>query len=88
MVLIAVEVVAGSGRVDTVDKRAEYAAGGIPWYWIVRLRDGGVSGIEILALDYAIGGYRIVTVLESGSDGHPEGPIRINLDWSQLRMIG
>ena len=88
MMLIAVEVVSGSGRIDTVDKRAEYAAAGIPWYWIVRLHDGGISGIDILALDHAIGGYRMATVLEPGSDGHPEGPIRINLDWSQLRMIG
>jgi Uma2 family endonuclease len=87
MVLIAVEVVSGSGRIDTVDKRAEYAAAGIPWYWIVRLHDGGVSNVEVLALDHAIGGYRLVRVLEPG-DSHADGPIRIRLDWSQLRMIG
>jgi Uma2 family endonuclease len=88
MVLIAVEVVSGSGRVDTIDKRAEYAAAGIPWYWIVRLHDGGVTSIEILALDHAIGGYRLFTVLEPGRDRYAEGPIRIGLDWPQLHMIG
>jgi Uma2 family endonuclease len=88
MVLIAVEVVSGSGRVDTVDKRAEYAAAGIPWCWIIRLHDGGVSSIEILALDHAIGAYRLARVLEPGSGGHSDGPIRIALDWSQLRMTG
>jgi Uma2 family endonuclease len=88
MVLIAVEVVSGSGRVETVDKRAEYAAAGIPWYWIVRLHDGGVSQIEVLALDHAISAYRLVTVLESGGERHADGPVRIGLDWSLLRMTG
>jgi Uma2 family endonuclease len=86
MVLIVVEVLSGAGRVDTVDKRAEYAAAGIPWYWIVRLHDGGVSSIEILALDHGISGYRVVSVLEHGDKSHVDGPILMNLDWAQLRL--
>ncbi|MBF8189351.1 Uma2 family endonuclease [Nonomuraea sp. K274] len=85
MVLLVVEVVSGTGRVDTVDKRAEYAAAGIPWYWIVRLDDQGVSSIEILALDHGIGGYRLVSLLEPGSGTLAEGPIRVRLDWNRLR---
>jgi Uma2 family endonuclease len=35
-VIIAVEIVApDSRRIDTVDKRGEYAEAGIPWYWII-----------------------------------------------------
>jgi Uma2 family endonuclease len=35
-VLLAVEIVSpGSEGVDTVTKRAEYAAAGIPQYWVV-----------------------------------------------------
>jgi Uma2 family endonuclease len=85
LALLVVEVVSASARVDTVDKRAEYATSGIPWYWIVRLDDGGVSRIEVLALDHGISGYRQVTVLEPGDLGEVIGPIRISLDWSQLR---
>ncbi|WP_188191261.1 Uma2 family endonuclease [Nonomuraea sp. SYSU D8015] len=85
LVLLVVEVVSGTGRVDTVGKRAEYAAAGIPWYWIVRLDDQGVSSIEILALDHGIAGYRLVSLLEPGSGTLAEGPIRIRLEWERLR---
>ncbi|MEO5875809.1 MAG: Uma2 family endonuclease [Streptosporangiaceae bacterium] len=83
--LLVIEVVSTSARVDTVDKRAEYATAGIPWYWIVRLDDSGVSRIEVLALDHGISGYRQVTVLEPGDLGEVIGPIRISLDWPRLR---
>ncbi|MEQ4715379.1 Uma2 family endonuclease [Nonomuraea sp. B19D2] len=85
LVLLVVEVVSGLGKVDTVEKRAEYAAAGIPWYWIVRLDDRGVSNIELLALDYGIGGYRLASLLEPGSGALVEWPIRISLDWDELR---
>jgi len=83
--LLVVEVVTSSIRVDTVDKRAEYATAGIPWYWIVHLDDVGVSRIDVLALDHGISGYRQVTALEPGDLGDVIGPIRIALDWSRLR---
>ncbi|MEV0617052.1 Uma2 family endonuclease [Nonomuraea sp. NPDC050404] len=85
LVLLAVEVLSGNLRVDTVDKCAEYAAAGIPWYWIVSLDDQGVSSIEILALDHGIGGYRRVCLLEPGAVTRAEGPILVRLDWDQLR---
>ncbi|WP_433437935.1 Uma2 family endonuclease [Nonomuraea sp. CA-141351] len=86
MVLLAVEVISGTGRVETIEKRAEYAAAGIPWYWIVELDDEGVSNIEVLALDHGIGGYRLVSVLEPGSETLGSGPIRIRLEWDRLRL--
>jgi hypothetical protein len=78
---------AGSGLgLDADDKRAEYAAAGIPWYWVARLDDGGVSSIEILALDHGLGGYRLVSLLEPGAATLGDGPIRVRLDWNQLRV--
>jgi Uma2 family endonuclease len=85
LVQIVVEVISGAGRAEAVDKRAEYAAAGIPWYWLVRLADGAVSSIEVLALDHGARGYRTVAVAEPG-DTRVDGPIRVELDWSQLRF--
>lgn len=50
---LVVEIVSGSGpdrRRDTVDKRADYALGGIPEYWIV---DPDERTITVLALEGA-----------------------------------
>ncbi|MFI6501587.1 Uma2 family endonuclease [Nonomuraea typhae] len=85
LVLLVVEVLSGAGKIDLIDKRAEYAAAGIPWYWVVTLDDIGVAAVEVLALDHGIGGYRSVAVLEPGSQDRMPGPIRIKLDWEDLR---
>lgn len=60
-VLVAVEVVSpGSDYIDTVDKRAEYAAEGIPTYLIVHLdRDLRVKIVQEYRLEWAIDTYRL-----------------------------
>jgi Uma2 family endonuclease len=60
-VLLAVEVVSpGSEYIDTVDKRAEYAAEGIPTYLIVHLdAELRVEIVQEHRLDWASAGYRI-----------------------------
>src|SRR4051794_19457074 len=72
LVLLAVEVISGRGRTETVEKKAEYAAAGIPWYWIVRLDDSGVESIDMLALDLSIRAYRRVDVYKPGTDFRPD----------------
>lgn len=59
-VLLVVEVVSpGSEYVDTVDKRAEYAAEGIPVYLVVHLDDElRIKIIQEYRLDWASGSYR------------------------------
>ncbi|NEW25782.1 Uma2 family endonuclease [Nocardia cyriacigeorgica] len=59
-VLLVVEVVSpGSEYVDTVDKRAEYAAEGIPVYLVVHLDDDlRIKIIQEYRLDWASGAYR------------------------------
>ncbi|MET8774239.1 Uma2 family endonuclease [Nocardia sp. NPDC004654] len=59
-VLLVVEVVSpGSEYVDTVDKRAEYAAEGIPVYLVVHLDDElRVKIIQEYRLDWASAAYR------------------------------
>ncbi|WP_378734427.1 Uma2 family endonuclease [Nocardia brasiliensis] len=59
-VMLVVEVVSpGSEYIDTVDKRAEYAAEGIPVYLVVHLDDElRVKIIQEYRLDWASGSYR------------------------------
>ncbi|MGW0249720.1 Uma2 family endonuclease [Nocardia goodfellowii] len=73
-------------KTDRVDKMAEYADAGIPWYWIVTLADNDVNGIELYALDHAAGQYKFVRELKDG-DSAVDLPIRIHLDWGRLRNL-
>ncbi|GAB3684923.1 hypothetical protein GCM10027589_54000 [Actinocorallia lasiicapitis] len=85
LILLAVEVVSGDGRTETMAKRSEYAAAGIPWYWLVHLDELGVSHIEALALDHGVGAYHRVAVISEKDSDSLVSPIRIELDWQQLR---
>ncbi|MQY18711.1 Uma2 family endonuclease [Nocardia macrotermitis] len=87
-VKLVVEVVSpGSAKTDRVEKMAEYAAAGIPWYWIVTLRDNAVYGIEVHVLDHQSGGYKFVRELRPGTGAAVDVPIRINIDWDQLTEL-
>jgi len=87
--LIAVEIVsADSVTTDIRDKRAEYAAAGIPHYWIVRMtdNDGPAISVERLLLtsdgEYAREGLAI-----RGRDSHAIdtiSPFPLKLTWETL----
>jgi Uma2 family endonuclease len=85
---VIVEVVSpGSGKTDRVEKMAEYAAAGIPWYWIVTLGDNAGNGIEVHVLDHQAGAYKFVRELSPGEGSAVDVPIRIRFDWDQLTNL-
>lgn len=61
---VVVEVVSpGSRKADKLDKMAEYADAGIPFYWLVWLSDDHVLSIDIHVLDHTLGYYRLFRTL-------------------------
>ncbi|GGT65961.1 Uma2 family endonuclease [Actinomadura citrea] len=67
-VLLAVEVVfpgSGSERTDRVRKLKEYAALGIPQYWLAEFVPS--PSVQIFALDMAAAAYRRVQTVGAGS---------------------
>ncbi|MBF6180338.1 Uma2 family endonuclease [Nocardia otitidiscaviarum] len=84
-VKVIVEVVSpGTAKTDRVEKMAEYAAAGIPWYWIVTLGDNAVNGIEVHVLDHQTGAYKFVRELQPGEGAAVDVPIRVRIDWDRL----
>ncbi|MQY17896.1 hypothetical protein NRB20_09630 [Nocardia sp. RB20] len=85
---VVVEVVSpGHVKTDRLEKMSEYAAAGIPWYWLVSVSDTEVTVIETYALDHGVGHYRQVHVLKPGTGFAVDLPIRIQLDWNRLRDL-
>jgi Uma2 family endonuclease len=86
LVKLAIEVVSpGSEKLDTGDKKAEYALAGIPWYWVVWVDDNRVSSIEIHVLDHVLRQYRPHRIIEPG-DGPTvvDLPVRVRIEWDAL----
>jgi Uma2 family endonuclease len=87
--LIAVEIVsADSITTDIRDKRAEYAAAGIPHYWIVRMtdNDGPAISVERLLLT-SDGEYTREGLAIRGRDFHAIdtiSPFPLRLTWEAL----
>ncbi|MQY25710.1 Uma2 family endonuclease [Nocardia aurantia] len=71
-------------KTDRLAKMYEYAAAGIPWYWLVSVSDTEVTGIETYALDHGVGHYRLARHLKPGTAFAVDLPIRIELNWDRL----
>jgi Uma2 family endonuclease len=88
--LLVIEIVSpGSETQDTSDKPAEYAKAGIPYYWIVRLDNSGVSVIERYQLDRAAMLYKHVgTFMKDKAGDAPTigNPIPVTIEWSELQL--
>lgn len=87
-VLVLEIVSADSVTTDIRDKRAEYAAAGIPHYWIVRMTNNNGPAISVERLLLASDGQYISQELRvRGRDFHPVDtvtPFRLKLTWEQL----
>jgi Uma2 family endonuclease len=82
---VAVEIISPSHvKTDRLEKMSEYAAAGIPWYWLVSVSDTEVTAIETYGLDHGVGHYRLVRILKPGTGFAVDLPIRIQLDWNRL----
>jgi len=86
---VIVEVVSpGSRKADKLDKMAEYADAGIPFYWLVWLSDDQVVSIDIHVLDHTMGYYRLFRTLTPEQEvSTVEVPIRIQIDWNRLTHL-
>ncbi|WP_216894060.1 Uma2 family endonuclease [Nocardia alni] len=82
---VIIEVISyDNAKSDRIEKMAEYAAAGIPWYWIVTLEDNSVHGIEVHVLDHQTRAYKFVRELRPDLGAAVDVPIRIRIDWDRL----
>lgn len=86
---VIVEVVSPSSRkADKLDKMAEYADAGIPFYWLVWLSGNHVLSIDIHVLDHTLGYYRRYRTLTPEQEvSIVDVPIRIKIDWARLTHL-
>jgi Uma2 family endonuclease len=86
---VIVEVVSpGSDKTDRVEKMGEYAAAGIPFYWLVWITGNAVASIDVHVLDHAIGAYRLLRTLGPEDETSVlEVPVRIKVPWNQLSAL-
>jgi Uma2 family endonuclease len=86
---VVVEVVSpGSRKADKLDKMAEYAEAGIPFYWLVWLSGDHVLSIDVHVLDHTLGYYRLYRTLSPEQETSTiDVPIRIQIDWNRLAHL-
>jgi Uma2 family endonuclease len=89
LVKVVVEVVSpGSCKPDQLDKMAEYADAGIPFYWLVWLEADHVLSIDIHVLDHTLGYYRLFRTLTPEQEVSViEVPVRIQVEWGRLARL-
>ena len=89
LVKVVVEVVSpGSRKADKLDKMAEYADAGIPFYWLVWLSDDHVLSIDVHVLDHTLGCYRLFRTLTPEQEvSTVQVPVKVQIDWRRLTHL-
>jgi len=83
-VLVAIEITSANDEVDFNDKRAEYAAQGIPVYLIVVMDGDGIDTVEEHRLDWSGRNYQLVAAHRHAVVTElPEG-IKLNVAFPDL----
>jgi Uma2 family endonuclease len=86
-VLVAVEITSSDDDTDFNDKRAEYAAQGIPVYLIVVMDAEGIDSIEEHRLDWSGRNYQLAAVHRSSLvTDLPEG-MKLNASFTALEQV-
>lgn len=85
---LAVEVISPTSRVrDKIDKLGEYAAAGVPHYWIVETRNGAISTVTWYALPEDEKRYEVRacwTPAETPDGIRAEEPFPVRIAWDEL----
>jgi Uma2 family endonuclease len=86
---VVVEVVSpGSRKAATLDKMAEYAEAGIPFFWLVWVSGNRVASIDVHVLDHTLGYYRLLRTLTPEQETSViEVPVRIQVEWNRLAHL-
>jgi Uma2 family endonuclease len=86
--LLVIEIVSPTSRViDKIDKLGEYAAAGVPHYWIVETRNGAISTITWYALPSDDKRYEVRacwTPAETPEGIRAEEPFPVRIAWDEL----
>ena len=87
--VVAEVVSVASDWTDRAGKMGEYAAAGIPFYWLASLAGDNVASIDVRFLDHSIGAYRLLRTLTPEDEVSVlDVPIRILVPWNQLPLSG
>ena len=86
-VVVAVEITSSDDDVDFNDKRAEYAAQGIPVYLIVVMVDAQVDSIEEYRLDWSGRNYQLATVHRTNLVTELPENVKLDVSFASLEQV-
>jgi Uma2 family endonuclease len=86
-VLVAVEITSSDDDVDFNDKRAEYAAQGIPVYLIVVMSGANVDSIEEYRLDWSGRNYQLAAVHRNSLVTELPDNLKVSISFTELEQV-
>ncbi len=86
-VVVAIEITSSDDDTDFNDKRAEYAAQGIPVYLIVVMDGSQVDSVEEYRLDWSGRNYQLVTVHRHSLITDLPENMKLNISFQQLEQV-
>jgi Uma2 family endonuclease len=86
-VIVAIEITSSDDDVDFNDKRAEYAAQGIPVYLIVVMDAEGVDSIEEYRLDWSGRNYQLAAVHRTSLVTELPASMKLDVSFPTLEQV-